>query len=191
VSRPRIDHAIGEAQGARFEHGEDGTPEPYYPAAPDRETCVYVAGPVIEGEGVLGWREEIFQRNTNSGGRGWLQANEFSLGRFWYAGPSINGSHGVGDHGLAQRCLAEVKGADVLFAWIDREDTVGTLIEIGVAYAHRKPIFVAFATAELSQHFYFGRDLTTVTVVASDALAAWKLFVQWRDREESVLTDDD
>jgi hypothetical protein len=43
----RVKHAMDEAQGARFEHGEDGRPQPYCaPGVPHKPVRVYVAGVV-------------------------------------------------------------------------------------------------------------------------------------------------
>jgi nucleoside 2-deoxyribosyltransferase len=173
---------------------------------------VYIAGPVIEtgeqdveypegtvkettGNGnegpVLLWREEIFvDPNADSGTCGFMQAGELSVGRFQYAGPSIVGGHGYGYHELAKTCLAEVSKSDVLFAWIDRKDTVGTMVEIGAAHSLQKPIFVAFANQGLAKRFYFAKQLAAVAITAPDALAAWKMFVRWRDREDAYTSHD-
>jgi hypothetical protein len=196
---PRLYHALGEAQRARFEHSEDGKPRPYTLNITTRLN-VYVAGAVLETERctitvnenggvgkneeqesenvrVLPWRHEIFQADQSIT----LHAGEALFGRFRYAGPSITETHGQSEHGLADNCLAEVKTADALFAWIDRQDTIGTMVEIGAARALGKPIFVAFANEELCQHFYFAKQLATVAVIAPSARIAWKCFTHWHD----------
>ena len=99
---------------------------------------------------------------------------------FVYGGPSLIECHGVADHTLASRCVDEVSEAEALFGWIDRIDTIGTMVEIGAAYAMQKPIFLAFACG-LDDHFYFARDLATVAVQAPSAVAAWELFTRWRN----------
>jgi nucleoside 2-deoxyribosyltransferase len=81
---------------------------------------------------------------------------------------------------VAQDCLSEVAAADVLFAWIDREETIGTLIEVGAAYAAGKPIFIAFTDEELARHFYFAQQLVTGAVITVDVKTAWDLFARWR-----------
>jgi hypothetical protein len=48
VGGPRVDHAMEQAQQARFEHGEEGRPEPYL--ADDSIVDVYVAGAVLGEE---------------------------------------------------------------------------------------------------------------------------------------------
>jgi nucleoside 2-deoxyribosyltransferase len=89
-------------------------------------------------------------------------------------------THGCAEGSVAPTCLAEVAAADTLFAWIDRRDTIGTLVEIGAAYATKKPIFVAFADEALSELFYFAEQLATVAVITADVKAAWDLFARWR-----------
>jgi hypothetical protein len=139
---------------------------------------VYVAGAVIapdspDGGGVLPWRAEIFQLD----GSEYLELDTgVSFGRYRYVGPTISACHGFCWPELAERCLQEVGGADVLFAWIDREDTIGTIAEIGAAHALQKPIFVAFSNR---QRFYFVKQLATIAVLAPCALAAWGIFDRW------------
>jgi hypothetical protein len=173
--------------------------ESYPSAASEQKVSVYVAGSVIEptnrdeagGEGrVLPWREEIFvDPSADSGSCGAMQAGQHSVGRFWYAGPSIVAGHGYGSHELAKTCLTEVSESDVLFAWIDRADTVGTMVEIGAAHSLQKPIFVALANQGLAKLFYFAVQLATVAVISPDALMAWKTFVRWRDREDAYANE--
>jgi hypothetical protein len=49
--RHRVQHAMDEAQGARFEHGEDGQPEPYCAYAPARAVHVCAVGVVVAQPG--------------------------------------------------------------------------------------------------------------------------------------------
>jgi hypothetical protein len=191
---PRVTYAMEAGQQARFEHGEDPTPEPYVAAATTRPCRVYMAGAVIEEKEVrydgaaaarlphvLPWRWEIF----GLGPENHLRADSSAVGRFHYAGPTILCDHGIGKHGLASRCLRELAAADTLFGWIDRTDTVGTLAEIGAAHSWHKPRFLAFANETLASHFYFARQLAHGAVVTPSVTEAWKLFVRWRDREEA------
>lgn len=209
---PRVDHALAEGQRARFEHGETGTPRPYSPPRlPSRR--IYVAGPVAglvcydggDGEETdddygtehtsnwfLSWREEI----CGSSKHGHIDPEDgYHAGRLVYAGPLINsynhGSaegivHGDDESGVVQRCAEQVEASDALFAWIDREETVGTVVEIGIAHARRKPIFVAFKNEYLARHFYFVAELAHAAVIAPSAGAAWKLFANWRDANDAA-----
>jgi len=165
-------HALGEGQRARFEHGENGAPRRYHANAPTKISHVYVAGPVLsKGDDIkpLSWRDDIFKNDCRSG-------------RFAYAGPTIRDNHGIGYHDLANVCLVEVSSANAFFVWIDREDTVGTLVEISAASAMRKPIFVAFENESLARRFYFASQLADVAIIAPSAVAAWGLFTRWQDR---------
>jgi hypothetical protein len=180
---PRVEHAMRQAQGARFEHGENGRPKPYVSATLATTEPVYVAGAVLDegpceyGENVLPWRAEIFGLHKFDSDEGEVRA-----GRFKYAGPTIAYSHGDATEGLASRCIAEVEASRVMFVWVDRPDTVGTIAEIGAAYALRIPIFVAFMNDGLRRQFYFACQLATAAVIAPNAVSAWQCFVTWRNR---------
>jgi hypothetical protein len=198
----RINHALSEAQPARFEHGEDGTPRPFVAHTITEPATVYLAGAVSEIrryshgkiEEFLEWRREIFPRGK--GGNSWL---DMQPGERWesiiYGGPRIeSGNHGEATgciHGretaglhsgenskIAERCLEQLHKCNVLFVWIDRIETVGTMIEIGAALG-RMPIFVTFADRVLAKRAYFAAQLADVAVVAPSAVDAWKLFLQW------------
>ena len=132
----------------------------------------------VGGDQLDPWRTDIFgceadELNTYT-------TPKTTIGRFVYAGPTIVEGHGLNHDGLAQDCLAEVAAADALFVWLDREDTIGTLVEIGAAYAARKPIFIAFAAEELAEHFYFAQQLATAAVITADVKTAWDLFTRWQ-----------
>jgi len=147
---------------------------------------VYVAGPVLSGDGegslaVLPWRCEIFGVCPDS--EFWQLTTNTHTGRFYYAGPTISACHGVSDPGLAQNCLRELALADSLFAWIDRIDAAGSLVEIGAAFTQRKPIFLAFSDRNIADRFYFIEQLADISVVARSAPTAWKLFTHWRAAE--------
>ena len=70
-----------------------------------------------------------------------------------------------------------------LFAWIDRVDTAGSLVEIGAASVQHKPIFLAFSNRSIADYFYFIEQLADIAVIARSAPAAWKLFTHWRAAE--------
>ena len=183
----RIVHALGEAQRARFEHGESGKPKPY--SRKLLAVKVYYAGSVLvdkkksTGDGiewdspeVVEWRRALFGRQKQTADSG------LKTSRFHYAGPSIVEDHGVKQRGLPENCIREVRSSDVVFAWIDTTDTIGTLVELGVAYARGIPVFIAFADMELAAHFYFVRDLMTVSIVCADVVDAHTYFKNWCDQ---------
>ena len=183
----RVVHALGEAQRARFEHGENGKPKPYQRKLP--AVKVYYAGSVLVDKKVFTddgeeWnRPEVVQWRRDLFGRQELVANgKITYQRFHYAGPSILEDHGVKQPGLPENCLREVRNSDVVFAWIDTTETIGTLVEIGAAFARGTPVFIAFPTDDLASHFYFARDLASVSLVCPDVVDAWAYFRNWCDQ---------
>ncbi len=183
--RLRLTHALGEAQRARFEFGENGKPRPYSRMPATSTLRVYAAGAIFcdnpfddddEAIKLEPWRADIFDCETYE----LTNDAQPATGRFVYAGPTVVDRHGSVCEDLAQNCLREVASADVLFVWIDRKNTIGTLVEIGAAYATRKPILVAFADEALAELFYFAEQLATVAVIAADVKAAWQLFTRWQ-----------
>jgi hypothetical protein len=157
----------------------------------NRRFPVYVAGPVIEPDNsasgrVLEWREQIFQIDGSEHLN--LNADDNILtGRFRYVGPTIEACHGACFPELASHCLLEVSNAEVLFAWIDREDTLGTVAEIGAAHILKKTIFIAFLNHRLSEQFYFAKQLADLAVLASSPGEAWAMFTRWYEVEAMAL----
>src|SRR5262245_53133000 len=66
--------------------------------------------------------------------------------------------HGGNNAEIAQRCLEQLRACNALFVWVDRIETIGTMIEIGAGF-QRMPIFVAFANRELAGRAYFAAQL--------------------------------
>jgi Nucleoside 2-deoxyribosyltransferase len=159
---------------------------------------VYMAGPVVDedstagwprtGQGpseeepecpmVTGWRDVIFYSK-----HGDLEPGQISRSKnFVYAGPTITTmGHGMVDRSekdqhLAQRCLGQIKQCDVVFAWIDREATVGTIVEITYARSIGVPVFLVFKTDELSRYFYFVAQIAGRWEIASSIDEAWRIF---------------
>jgi hypothetical protein len=188
-SDARIEHAIEQARSARFEWGETGEPPPFIRPASRAERHVYVAGSAvvdkieivddddgkpqeIEVQVEAPWRAEIL------GARGLNVGDTINFG-FFYGGPTFVDNHGCIVDGLAVDCIREVGDSDFIFAWIDAPNTIGTIAEIAAAYAYDKPIFVAFATGDLAEQFYFAKQLATVAIIVDTPTMAWKLFQQW------------
>jgi hypothetical protein len=94
-------------------------------------------------------------------------------------GLEILEEHGLGSEGLAADCLRQVRAAAAVFAWIDRADTIGTIAELAAAHVLGIPFFIAFATEELQDRFYFVQHLARVSVIAAD-VNAWHAFTRWR-----------
>lgn len=125
---------------------------------------VYFAGKVDN------YREELFGHRIMS--RGEITIPIAGIGDVTYAGPSAIACdhrcfHGNMQHGLisveggcesgflgksdvdaldragvVKRCLRQIDGADVFYAWLGREDCYGTLVEMGFASAAGVPIIV-------------------------------------------------
>lgn len=85
----------------------------------------------------------------------------------------------------AEFCLWQLKQCDVLFAWIDREETVGTIAEITLARAFNIPIFLAFETEKLAQYFYFVAAFAdpNASIISPTPKEAWAEFEKWCERE--------
>jgi hypothetical protein len=60
---------------------------------------------------------------------------------------------------VARRCLAGIRDADIVFAWIDDLSCYGTLVEIGIAWSARKYVFLGFDNAFDSEDFWFAQQL--------------------------------
>ena len=127
---------------------------------------------------VNSWRDTVFDSKHGDHEPGKMSAS----GQFIYAGPTITTmGHGMVDRGekdlhLAQRCLGQIKQCDVLFAWIDREATVGTIAEITYARTIGVPVFLVFKTDELSRYFYFVAQIVGWWEKASSIDDAWRQF---------------
>jgi hypothetical protein len=126
----------------------------------------------IEVQVEASWRAEIL-------GACGLNVGDTINGGFSYGGPTIVDGHGCAVDNLADDCIEEVGNSDALFAWIDGPNTIGTIAEIGAAFAYGKPIFVAFATGDLAEQFYFAKQLATIAIVVNTPSTAWKLSQQW------------
>jgi hypothetical protein len=168
----------------------------FWPPAPLR---VFMAGAVINSglddldDPVVRWRSVVFRHDPD----GRLEAGQVA-GQFIYGGPDIDGlRYSAGGwevvtderrrrEELVSRCIRQVEACDVVFAWIDREHTVGSVVEITVAALTGKPLYISFQTEALAQHFYFMAALTSVTPLGSFVVeptpeAAWEAFTAWAE----------
>lgn len=150
---------------------------------------VYMAGPIFrpgteEREGirhirdVSPWRSEIFGPMPDDE---YAEYTEISwkqkVGPFVYAGPTITLMHGIEMMELASSCLGEVASADAVFAYINHQETIGTLVEIGFAVAQKKPVFTWFTSPEIRDKYYFVQQASTAHIVEDDLAPAWNAFV--------------
>jgi hypothetical protein len=172
---------------------------------------VYMAGSVVEPATVTvvdgnkeeeqkvgricQWREIAFNSKHGDQELGTYDRSE----TLCYAGPTINSTgHGFTDNNLhamdnvykyqlVARCSEQVRDCDVVFAWIDRKETVGTVVEVTIASMHGKPVFIAFATEELADHFYFVVHLSVQHFKFVGKLEhAWDTFREWLDGQKRL-----
>jgi hypothetical protein len=144
------------------------------------------------------WREKYGE---------WKYRNEDGNRLLIYAGPTIStfGGHGIATEQkhseedfydsmtgrykavelhtygppLVRRCLHQVRHCDCLFAWIDCEQTVGTIAEITLAVHFNKRVFVVFKNADLKDFFYFIWQVGVESIVEPSLEKAWKQFIAW------------
>jgi hypothetical protein len=157
------------------------------------ENCMPVEGATAER--IIDWRGVAFySENSDLAEDYWTI---FAGRPFIYAGPDIDGQHGcpTGDRhssdthasNLVARCIRQVRSCDAVLAWIDRENTIGTIVEITAAIVSGIPVYMAFQSEELRKHFYFVSELVgdaeCASVVQPSPEAAWSAFVQWAATE--------
>lgn len=181
-----INFALEEAQGARFEHGENGrSGKKFIPSEKlFKSKKVYLGGavnddcPITGGKVPNEWRNEIFTDKIF-----WHRdnGNTFIKGQrqFKYHGPNLLENHGFFE--IAEPCLELLKESNLLFFWINRKEQVGSLIEIGAAKGWDRPLFIAYANEELSNYFSFASELADVAIIAPDVKRAWEIFTIWGD----------
>jgi very-short-patch-repair endonuclease len=125
---------------------------------------IYLAGKIAQND----WRHDIVQDpdelnecyNYSTNTLAWPTV-PIPGTQLVYVGPYFEASghgsgHDCGNHGTqsamhttAQRCRAAIQDCDVFFAWMgDGETAFGTLVEIGIASALNKEIFLAWPPTE-------------------------------------------
>jgi len=53
------------------------------------------------------------------------------------------------------RCIESIRACDLLFTWLDQRDAFGTLVEIGMAHALKKNVFIASPEGFDPDDFWF------------------------------------
>lgn len=84
--------------------------------------------------------------------------------------------------GCVQRAISD---ADLLFAWIDSDDCLGTMLEVGMARAKGKLVVVASPPTFDARETWLARSVADVCVLAPSAGDAWKHF--WQNLKEAPL----
>jgi nucleoside 2-deoxyribosyltransferase len=76
---------------------------------------------------------------------------------------------------IVRLCLNAILKSDAVFVWMDSRTAYGTLVEIGFALAHRKPIWWGEASRPydaLGRDFWFARETAEMVEFAPDARTA-------------------
>lgn len=76
-----------------------------------------------------------------------------------------------------------VSEADLIFAWVDSNDCLGTMLELGMARALRKPVVVASPANFDTRETWLARQFADFLISADSAGEAWKHF--WEHLVES------
>lgn len=113
-----------------------------------------------------------------------LHADSHSITHgYRYAGPDLAMGHGqLGHRDIVDDCLRLLDRANVLFAWVNRPDVHGTLLEIGYARGRGIPIYVAYDSRhveDLAGDGWFARSIADGWAAVPDVHLAWMLFEEW------------
>ena len=96
-------------------------------------------------------------------------------------------ARGFAEITVSYRVKRAVADADLLFAWIDSDDCLGTMLEIGMASAKGKLIVVASPPTFDARETWLARSVADVCVLAHSAGDAWKYF--WANVREVTPCD--
>ena len=79
--------------------------------------------------------------------------------------------------GVVAKCvLHAIEKADLVFAWIDSDDCLGTMLELGIAFQAGKVLVVASPPHFDQRETWLAARLAQYRVYASSAGDAWRLF---------------
>lgn len=76
---------------------------------------------------------------------------------------------------------------DVVFAFLDGPDPIGTLIELGAARLLRKPIFLAFKETFDRGDYWYAEEAADEVYVVNDVHEAWRLFERFVSRRFKIV----
>ncbi|SDF34125.1 hypothetical protein [Sporomusa acidovorans] len=85
----------------------------------------------------------------------------------------------LADHvkkGTFSRCEANIKSADWIFCWINSMDCYGTLVELGMANAYNKKVFIGLDSKIDGKEIWFALEAANKVVTCNNVLGAWMLF---------------
>lgn len=79
--------------------------------------------------------------------------------------------------GVVSKCLFWIEESDIIFAWLDKNDAYGTLVELGLAHSLGKPIFLAMPIGfKAHQDMWFAWTLADMAIMTANHLQAWEIF---------------
>lgn len=65
------------------------------------------------------------------------------------------GEYGMEKQEIFEACLKQINKSDIVFAYINDADAIGTIFELGYAYKMNKSIYIAFKNKELKNLHWF------------------------------------
>ena len=164
---------------------------------------VYLAGKI----GHYDWRHKIVPGLREAGAGAGHYPPPYECRTFIYMGPFFecddhSGSHGPGCHGNCDRygwlskppiCKGSlfarnnlaIKESDILFAYIETYDCIGTICEISYAWTLDKPIYITYKPGIDQNEFWYLREMATIVTprevaaidlptVFSERLSSWR-----------------
>jgi nucleoside 2-deoxyribosyltransferase len=155
---------------------------------------VYLAGKMDEGS--LAWRYTLLPPRTYE----YVNPEKLSELKItnigprpcplWsYAGPLYNAFHGCIEtetqNTIFRRNLESIRNCDLLFANIASLDCYGTLIEIGIAHALGKPVYIAFSYELIFQlrEFWIAAKCATATNTYKTENDLVRVFIEFLQQE--------
>jgi hypothetical protein len=175
-----------------------------------QETTFYFAGKIAKNDWrhdlVHDFREDTFFNDDLAFRERPILQNALGNG-LHYSGPHFNScdhgcAHGPNQHGVFGCCLdvlvpphshvssaalLQIQRSDVLFAWLDDVTCYGTLVEIGIARALHKMIWIGWAVGMATvkegdpcaprDNLWFANSLADYNCVADSATQAFRYFL--------------
>jgi hypothetical protein len=154
---------------------------------------IYLAGSISNSN----WREEVIENFSDISYKVcadytsyWPTLSKVIFGEHDYVGPYYmgtydNNTHGAGKHlgdpmacDIVDLCTAAIRKSDLVFAWIDRPDVYGTILEIGIAKGMGKTVVISGSKYYSDMWFVYANG---------DAMAEFGDHFDWRDNPKHVL----
>lgn len=134
------------------------------------EGCPYVPDPMCN-----------YYERGGHGEKAWdcdEECDSCPFGGKWVAAP-LN-PHSEIKTWVTKQCEIAIMASDIVFAWLDSDDAYGTLVELGLAAANSKPIWIA--TPEFNHEMWFAYNLAQkVEEHPTAKQALWEMTEQLRE----------